>query len=265
MSGRSVVDLAAQHILGHLTNGRPLFVALQGPQGSGKSYLAAKLQTNLESSPHSLGVAVLSIDDLYLPHDALAKLAQSDNLLWKGRGLPGTHDVALGIDILKALKSGRCQIELPRFDKSLHNGEGDRLPLDGTGIVIYQPPPLDIVILEGWFVGFSSIPKDEVYVRWHGVWNDEREKLGLTEAELGTLANVEDVNEQLKSYEEIWQFFDVFIQLKAIPPASATLSKYAVVYDWRLQQEHNMMAMNGGKGMNDAAVISFVTLAAQKT
>jgi D-glycerate 3-kinase len=52
----TAVELAASHILGQLTEQRPFFVAVQGPQGSGKSYLSAKLQNYLCAPPHSLDV-----------------------------------------------------------------------------------------------------------------------------------------------------------------------------------------------------------------
>jgi len=45
-------------------------------------------------------------------------------------------------------------------------------------------------------------------------------------------------------------------QLKATPPTSPVVSNYAVVYKWRLEQEHNMKATNGGRGMSDLAVKS---------
>ena len=33
---------------------------------------------------------------------------------------------------------------------------------------------------------------------------------------------------------------------------------YVHIYKWRLQQEHNMKAKNGGKGMTDAQVEAYV-------
>ncbi|KAJ3514494.1 hypothetical protein NLJ89_g2354 [Agrocybe chaxingu] len=257
---QAALELIGHHVLRHLTHDRPLFVAIQGTQGSGKSYTSSRLQSYLEASPHCLRVAVLSLDDLYLPRDQLQSLATSHpkNILWQGRGQPGTHDVALGLKILSALKDGSAPVELPRFDKSLFNGEGDRLPMDGTGVVITQPPRLDVLILEGWFVGFHPISREEILNCWNGVWKDEREKLGLGENEMGRVVDVEVINEKLKEYLELWSFFDVFVQLKPNPPTSTDCSQYAIVYKWRLQQEHNMKAANGGRGMSDAAVKSFV-------
>lgn len=209
------LTLASTHVIKHLTDKRPLFVALQGPQGSGKSYLAKELRSNLESPPHSLRVTVLSLDDLYLPHDGLVALAASSNVLWRGRGQPGTHDIALGINILSALMSGNGEVELPRFDKSLFDGEGDRLPMDGTGTIISQPPPPDVVIFEGWFVGFHPIPEEELQLRWNGTWKEERQKLNLEETEMGRLNDIQAVNDKLKDYIQIWDLFDILLQVSS--------------------------------------------------
>lgn len=214
----TAVELIAQHIIDHLTPQRPLFVAVQGPQGSGKSYLTAHVQQLLQSPPHSLRVVVFSLDDLYLPHEALVSLAAShpQNVLWQGRGQPGTHDVELGVQILHSLKQGNGTVELPRFDKSLYSGEGDRLPLDGSGTVVKQPPVVDVVILEGWCVGFRSISRDDLLSRWNGIWRIEREKLGLAENQMGRLIDIEAVNEKLKDYNRLWDYFDCFIQVIAM-------------------------------------------------
>ena len=215
VTGMTAVELAASHILGQLTEQRPLFVAVQGPQGSGKSYLSAKLQDCLQSPPHSLHVVVFSIDDLYLPHEALVSLATAHphNILWQGRGQPGTHDIDLGVKTLSALKAGHHTVKLPQFDKSLFAGEGDRLSMDDdSGTVVEQPPLLDIVILEGWCVGFHPISEDALLSRWDDVWKLEKKKLGLGE-DVGKLEDVKAINYKLKDYLRLWTFFEVFIQV----------------------------------------------------
>lgn len=192
-----------------------MFVALQGPQGSGKSYSTALVQTLLSNPPHSLRVAVLSIDDLYLPHNGLLSLASDHphNPLWRGRGQPGTHDIQLGVQLLQSLRRGDKDVEIPRFEKSLYNGEGDRLPLDGTGVII--KPPVDVVLMEGWCTGFFPISQAELDKRWVGVWREERRNLGLGDDELGTKENIQDVNDKLKEYIHLWTFFDVFVQVSS--------------------------------------------------
>ncbi|KAH8087829.1 P-loop containing nucleoside triphosphate hydrolase protein [Cristinia sonorae] len=256
---------AVQHISSHvLTNLarhrhmaptrpiQPLFVGVQGPQGSGKSFLSSRLKKVLTSPPHSLSVVVLSIDDLYLPHDGLVALAQAhpDNTLLKGRGQPGTHDVALGTEILQQLKeinsTDGAEVNLPVFEKSLHGGEGDRLHETVT-----VGGPVDVVIMEGWCLGFHPITKDEIQRRWDrpvkGLDPDFFRSRGFRRED------VEDVNERLKEYLPWWNFFSVFVQVKP-----AETHPYVHIYKWRLQQEHNMKAANGGKGMTDAQVEAFI-------
>ncbi|KAF8178600.1 P-loop containing nucleoside triphosphate hydrolase protein [Mycena galopus ATCC 62051] len=230
---------------------RPLFVALQGPQGSGKSYLSALLVEELRS--HSLNVALLSLDDIYLPHAGLVSLAQThpDNMLWRGRGQPGTHDVSLGLQVLTQLKEGSLPVEIPRFEKSLFEGQGDRLPAGSEGAVVVAPP-VDVVIFEGWMTGFYPIASDELEARWDGAWGEERQRLGM--GDFVRKQDVLDVNEALKNYIPLWDFFDAFLQ----PSPSDEQSPLSVIYKWRLEQEHHMKARNGGKGMSDADVKAFV-------
>lgn len=213
-----MVNVAVEKIVSHILlqlslrpTVRPLFVAIQGPQGSGKSYLTARVHTILTSKPYGLRVASLSLDDLYLPHSGLRHLASlyPENALWCGRGLPGTHDVQLAVNILGKLSHGDL-VELPRFDKSLHNGEGDRLPIDGTGTLVQGLQ--DVVIMEGWCIGFRASSVEEIEEKWGTVWMNECQKLNLPPG----LVKKEDilaVNESLKRYEDIWAFFDTFVQV----------------------------------------------------
>ena len=216
------VELMRQHVLSQLSQFRlrfnagqripPLMVAVQGPQGSGKTYLTTRLRDSLAAAPHALSVAVLSIDDLYLPHDGLVALAQAnpDNGLLRGRGQPGTHDVPLGSAILHKLKhindSGSEEVILPRFDKSLHGGEGDRVP-EGTAV----QPPLDVVIFEGWCTGFYPVSAEELDRRWAAPVPDLGED--FFQARGFRKEDVVDVNSRLKEYVEWWEQFDTFIQV----------------------------------------------------
>jgi D-glycerate 3-kinase len=204
------MDAIVAHVLQRVAHSpHPVFVAVQGPQGSGKTYLSAQLKSLL---PQSLNVALLSVDDLYLPHHSLVALAADhpDNPLLSGRGQPGTHDIKFGEQLLSQLKSQLGRIELPRFDKSLFNGEGDRLPM-GLNDATFVQSPVHVVILEGWCVGFHSISEEDLHCKWAGVWQEEKAMLGLS----NTLREVDIsfVNDKLKEYEPMWSFFDVFIQV----------------------------------------------------
>jgi D-glycerate 3-kinase len=209
------VSLISGHIRTQLlrhTSSSPLFVAIQGPQGCGKTYLTSLLAESLDD----LSVTILSMDDLYLPYSQLCDVEKmySGNQLLKGRGLPGTHDVQLGEDILNALKhvnqDGADAVTLPVFDKSLQGGKGDRLP---DGVVIKGP--VDVVVMEGWCMGFCSIGDDEIDKRWSTMSHDKQSWCSKE--------NVAVVNDKLREYVAWWDFFDVFVQV-----SGSTKHRYAL-------------------------------------
>jgi D-glycerate 3-kinase len=269
----SSLDIATAFIRRNLESQqrKPLVVGIQGPQGSGKSYLASHLAQELSKEPSPLRVVVLSIDDLYLPHQGLVAVAKAnpDNPLLKGRGQPGTHEIQLGVNLLHALYEGDAEVKLPSFDKSLFNGEGDRLPMDDTRVV--KPPVVDVVILEGWFVGFQPISSDDLDMKWEQTWGKERALLGIPEG-LCKKENVAQLNHNLNDYQRLWDLLTIFIQaclhplesrfiltgkrtqLKPSAPESTSESLFSIVYEWRLEQEHYMKAHNGNKGMSDEGV-----------
>jgi len=68
---------------------------------------------------------------------------------------------------------------------------------------------------------------------------------------------LEAANDALKQYVEMWSAFDFFVQIKP-KPSQDFPSQYSIIYQWRLEQEHNMKATNGGRGMSDENVKAFV-------
>ena len=126
--------------------GRPLIVGINGGQGSGKSTLAKFLEVLLVE--HNQRGVTLSLDDLYLSHAERARLAEDIHPLFATRGVPGTHDVALGMALLDALVAGR-PVVLPRFDKAAD----DRAPV-GSPV----ETRIDVILFEGWCVGAAPQP-----------------------------------------------------------------------------------------------------------
>lgn len=212
---RYVLEQLALHRASNSLNSRPpLFVAVQGPQGSGKTFLTTRLKESLSQAPNAPSVVVLSIDDLYLPHDRLVAVAQAhpENRLLQGRGQPGTHDVPLGTEILTRLKRINDPehrgdtVHIPRFDKSLYGGEGDRVS-EGTVV----SGPVDVVILEGWCVGFYPTTAEEIDRRFElpvqGLGADFFRARGFRKED------VLDINGRLTEFAQWWKFFDAFIQV----------------------------------------------------
>ncbi len=135
---------------------RPWVLGLQGPQGCGKSTLAAALVGALGDV--GVRAVTVSIDDFYLTHGEQLALADryAGNPYLLHRGYPGTHDVALGlrqIETLAALGPGEDAL-VAAYDKSAHRGRGDRKPRSEWRRVT---GPLDLLILEGWMLGFSPV------------------------------------------------------------------------------------------------------------
>lgn len=239
------VEIFANHIRSQLARFRssapvpspPLFVALQGPQGSGKTTITRSLVSHLRSSDISVGV--LSTDDLYHTHFNLVRVRTENpsNPLLSGRGQPGTHDIELGNEVLEnvyRINEGKKEVTLPVFDKSQFKGEGDRA---GQGVRLQ--PPLDVFILEGWSMGFAPIAPLDVEAKRNAAPPD-------SPLRRYTVEHLQQINRNLADYTRWYQRFNVFLQIKP--------TRLDHVYRWRLEQEHAMKAANGGQGMDDAAV-----------
>ena len=106
--------------------------------------------------------AGFSIDDLYKTHAEREKLKEVCSH-FRFRGPPGTHDVELGLRVIKDLRLSREQgsASVPVFDKSLHNGDGDRLPEEEWRNVQGK---IDILIFDGWCVGAQPVEAAELEV-----------------------------------------------------------------------------------------------------
>lgn len=133
--------------------GQCLVVGINGAQGSGKSTLAQFMAAYSEAN-YSWNSIAVSIDDLYLTKKERCALAETIHPLFNTRGVPGTHDIDMGVELLKALtrQTGIEQTSVVRFDKVTDDrkllGEWD-----------FAEGKVDLVILEGWCVG--SIPQSE--------------------------------------------------------------------------------------------------------
>lgn len=134
------------------SNRRPLMAGLSAPQGAGKTTLVKRLVPMLAHA--GIRAISVSIDDFYLRHEEQLRLAAEHpgNPYLEFRGYPGTHDLALGLRTLEALRAGK-DVDLPRYDKSAYGGRGDRSPQSER-----VHGRFDLVLLEGWMLGFTPVP-----------------------------------------------------------------------------------------------------------
>lgn len=206
---------------------RPLIQGILGVQGTGKTTMCQVLSLILQQ----LGYRTLSwsLDDLYKTYsDRLALLQQDPRLIW--RGPPGTHDIDLGLNVLDKIRQGETPVTVPRFDKSIHAGAGDRT----TPEIVTN---VDIVLFEGWFVGVRPVdPK--VF--------DLAPPPIITDADK---AFARDMNFQLSNYLPLWERLDSLILLYP--------TDYRSSLEWRKQAEQQMVAA-GKSGMSESQIEDFV-------
>lgn len=211
----------------------PLVLGLCGSQGSGKSTLAAGLVDRLAAGGRR--AASLSLDDLYLPGAARAALARDVHPLLRTRGVPLTHDVALGRQLIADMRAGR-PVRMPRFDKAMDEPE----PYERWAPIA---PAIDVILFEGWCVG--ARPQADAAL----------------ESPINALERTEDgdgrwrraVNAALAGpYAALFGAIDRLVLLAA--------PDFAVVHGWRLEQEEGLRqriaaAEGDTEGLMDAVAI----------
>ncbi len=217
----------------------PLVVGINGAQGAGKSTLCRLLQVVLEEG-FGQRVTGLSIDDLYLTHAERKRLSQQIHPLLATRGVPGTHDVDLGIKLLKGLRKLNAgqNLEIPLFDKAID----DRLRQEEWRQVT---GPLDLILFEGWCVG--ALPQsEEALIESANSLEREEDSDGIWRRY---------VNQQLQvGYLRLFAELDYLIMLK-VPGMES-------VMNWRSLQEQKLSSVSGQKDnhqiMDTAALKRFI-------
>lgn len=237
LAARYYLPLADQIARAQQQAGRTWIVGVNGAQGTGKSTLGRFIQLFLQRS-HKLRCVTLSIDDFYYTREEREQLARNTHPLLVTRGVPGTHDVSLGIAVCKQLQVAdqSSMTMIPRFDKAVD----DRAPPDKwtrhTGAT-------DVILFEGWCVG-------------------NRPQLPDTLSEpINALETREDaeghwrqyVNNSLQHYQPWFAMIDQLVMLKA--------PSMAAIFRWRLEQEQKLADSHQGKDnriMNSTQINRFV-------
>ncbi len=200
------------------TTRRPV-LALNGPVGAGKTSLGRALERL--AALGGLRLTVASIDDLYLPA-AERRSRLAGNPFGVGRVPPGSHDLPLLLEALAAWRAGGT-LRLPRFDKTLAGGDGDR-----NG---WREEPAEALVIEGWLMGCRSLGPQALGER------------------LGRGAGLEALNaserrwlprwdEHLAAYEELWEACDGLWLLRP--------ERWSLPRRWRFQAEARQRRAGGG-------------------
>lgn len=226
----------------HATAGAPLGVALNGGQGTGKSTFASFLALYLEQF-YGLRVFVLSLDDIYKTREERSKLGASVHPLLATRGVPGTHDLKIGMEVaVSCLGYEQKNITSPVFKKQ----NDDRAKREEWHRV---SGPVDILILEGWCV--SAIPEPEgALLDPINALERESDPDGIWRRYVNTMLQ--------ESYQNFFKLFPRTVLLKA--------PSFECILRWRTKQERKLrdkLAANEGAEspvglMSDAAVEKFV-------
>lgn len=215
----------------------PFIQGLLGGQGTGKTTLGLVLKAILNRLNKSF--ISISIDDFYKTYADRQKLRdRRPDLIW--RGPPSTHDIELCLQTLQKLRDRPSNhpeaISIPRFDKSLHHGAGDRIAPE-----ICQGA--DIILFEGWFVGMHPLPLAAFCNLMPPILSERDRDFAL------------ECNADLHNYLPIWQALDSLIVL--VP------ENYRYCLQWRIEAEHKLINQlinqgRGATGMSDREVTEFV-------
>jgi len=194
-------------------------IGISALPGTGKTTLGNWLEAI--SLNLNFKIAVISIDDFYLPSDEM-KLAIKNNPWNVSRGFPGSHSVRLMYEkLLNWKKNG--ELNVPVFDKSLRNGLGDRSHwrLDNP----------DLLIIEGWFLGIEPFPCDDDYYKHSG---------DLSPHEFAYRSIIQN---NLGSYLDVWSLIDNIWHLKPL--------KFEYMNMWKTNQEKEMLLQKGNALKNE--------------
>ena len=219
-------------------NQKPFFVGLAGGQGTGKTTISSIIKIILEKY-FKLKVFKISIDDFYKTRKERILLSKNKHPLLLTRGVPGTHDIQLMINLFRKVKKNTFRaINVPKFDKSID----DRCKKNSWFKLKKKP---DILILEGWCVGAKPENKKSLN-RPMNILEKNADKKKIWRSY---------VNNQLKSkYSKLFDQLDSLLYLKA--------KNFKLLKRWRLKQEKKLKMKSGNKKnskiMNEKEVETFM-------
>nr|WP_284048058.1 hypothetical protein [Marinobacter sp. ATCH36] len=209
----------AQHIHSlRQARSEPIIIGIHGAQGTGKSTLTLFLR-ELLSTHYRIPTANFSLDDLYLTRAEREQLAREVHPLFITRGVPGTHDIALGQQVIEQLKAAgpESEIPIPAFDKS----RDDRCLQEQWPVFRGRA---QVILVEGWCIGAVPAASEEELMTPVNELEQAEDPEGLWRRY---------VNQCLKG--EYCGFFDQLDSLIMLRAPSMEC-----VLQWRTLQEHKL-------------------------
>ena len=203
-------------------------IGISALPGTGKTTLGNWLEAI--SLKLNFKIAVISIDDFYLPSDEM-KLAINNNPWNVSRGFPGSHSVKLMQEKLVEWKNNGI-LNVPVFDKSLRNGLGDRSH--------WRKDKPDLLIIEGWFLGIEpfSINENDLSINSEVLTSHES-------------AYRFKIQKNLIEYLEVWSLIENIWHLKPL--------RFEYMHLWKSNQEKEMF-LRKGNSLKDQKLSNFLRM-----
>lgn len=215
-------------------DGRRPLLLLNAPVGAGKTTLSGMLRRL--APEQGLRLAVASIDDAYLPWQERLE-AMAGNPFGVTRVPPGSHDPQLLCDLIDRWRNGE-PLELPRFDKTLRNGQGDR----AAGVCLHA----DALLLEGWLLGCKPLGSALGAALARQEDQELSAALGLRPLERAWLPRWDQA---LEAYQPLWARSDGLWLLRP--------QRWGLPRRWRFQAEARQRR-RGGSSLSAAALDQLV-------
>ena len=222
------IPLLSQAYKQHNNTSERKIIGISALPGTGKTTLGRWLEGI--SLKLNFKIAVISIDDFYLPSDEM-KLAINNNPWNVSRGFPGSHSVKLMYEKLLNWKING-QLHVPVFDKSLRNGLGDRS--------YWRSDNPDLLIIEGWFLGVEPLSSNVNY-----------RDLSYPELSPHEASYRYSIQKNLVQYLDVWSLIDNIWHLKPL--------KFEYMNIWKSNQEKEMF-LRKGTALQDEKLNNFLRM-----
>ena len=170
-----------------------------------------------------------SIDDIYKSQEERRSLANEIHPLCYVRGVPGTHDIKMGLDLINELSNANTETEtkIPAFCKP----KDRHYPLEEWPIFKGKP---DFIFFDAWCGGAKPLPEED--------WLPPLNQLEKEEDPDGIWSKWSN-QELSKDYQTMFSLFDLLLMIK--------VPNMDFVYESRWIQEQTLAKTVKDKDLKD--------------